>query len=173
MLTKILVFTCYHSDDDRVRLSVKDFWAVSSLFDTFSYRKKQFCFIAHNKLNPFFIILISIVRLLNVQFTLIVRFLWHCNTKNTRHRVKPLLKKRGKSEKRGALGKRQFCREKKNGRVKEEKKKPWKNQDGATGEIWLSCAWCVSNIGLNFRKTLIFKDKCIYDFPLELKSRAE
>ena len=122
MLTKIWVFTCYHSDDDRVRLSVKDFWAVSSLFDTFSYRKKQFCFIAHNKLNPFFIILNSIVRLLNVQFTLIVRFLWHCNNKNTRHRVKPLLKKGGKAKKEEFSVRDSFAEKKRTGEWRKKKR---------------------------------------------------
>ena len=69
VLTKILVFARYHSDDDRVRLSVKDFWAISVLSGAFIYRKKkQFCLNAHNKRNPFFIILISIVKLPNVQF---------------------------------------------------------------------------------------------------------
>ena len=126
MLTTILVFICYHCDDDRVRLSVKDF----ELYRAFSMRlvvgkKKQFYFSTHNRLNPFFIILISIVWLPNVQFTRIVRFLRRCNDKNTRHRVKPLLKKGKRPKKRrgGVFGKSQFCREKKNRKIKEEKKK--------------------------------------------------
>ena len=62
-----------------------------------------------------------------------------------------------KNWRRRVLGKSQFCREKKNGKIKEEKKKQQKKS--ATREIWLSCAWCASNIGLNFQKTFIKKKK--------------
>ena len=59
---------------------------------------------------------------------------------------------------------------KKNRKIKEEKNKQQKNRDGATREIWLSCVWCVSNIGLNFLKTLIKKKKQMY---LWFSSRTE
>ena len=177
MLTKILVIAWYHIDDDRVRLSVKDF----ELHRAFSMRlvigkKKQFCFSAQNKLNPFFIILVSIVRLptfsshgssvfCDVATIKTLDIVWNQFWKKEERR---------KKRRRGVFGKSQFFREKKNRKIKEEKKKQQKNQDGATREIWLSYAWRVSNIGLNFQKTFIWKkNKCIYGFLLELKSQAE
>ena len=69
-------------------------------------------------------------------FCLIVCFLRRCNNKNTRNRVKPHLKKGRKGQKRGVLGKSQFCREKKNRKIKEEKR-----SRSAIHEIWLSCAY--------------------------------
>ena len=149
VLTKILVFARYHSDDDRVRLSVKDFWAISVLSGAFSYRKKS---------NSVWMLIANGTRFSlfwspsfdSQTFCLIVCFLRRCNNKNTRNRVKPHLKKGRKGQKRGVLGKSQFCPEKKNRKIKEEKR-----SRSATHEIWLSCAWCVSNIGLNFQKTFI------------------
>ena len=88
------------------------------------------------------------------------------------HRVKPLLKKGGKSKKeeKRSFVKSQFCREKKK-ENKERKQEAAKKS--AAREIWLSCAWCMSNMGLNFQKTFIKKNKCIYGFLLGLKSQTE
>ena len=166
MLTKILVITRYHSDDDRLRISsVKDF----ELYRAFSMRlvigkKKQFCFSAQNKLNPFFIILISIVRLqtfsshgssvfCDVATIKTLDIVWNQFWKKEEKR---------KKKRREVFGKSQFFREKKNRKINDEKKKQQKNQDGATGEIWLSYAWRVSNIGLNFQKNSFEKKKNVY-----------
>ena len=143
---------------------MKDFWAISDLSGAFSYRKKS---------NSVWMLITNGTRFSlfwspsfdSQTFSLIVCFLWRCNNKNTRNRVKPHLKKGRKGQKRGVLGKSQFCREKKNRKIKEEKKKQKKS---ATHEIWLSCAWCVSNIGLNFQKTFIKKTNV-----LSFSSRTE
>ena len=115
VLTKILDFTCYHSDDDRVRLSVKDFWAISSLSGAFSYRKNQFCLSAHNYTWTRFSLWSSVLR--DVATVKTLDIVW-----------KHFWKKEGKrkNRRRGVLGKSQFCREKKNGKIKEEKKKQQK-----------------------------------------------
>ena len=115
VLTKILDFTCYYSDDDRVRLSVKDFWAISSLSGAFSYRKNQFCLSAHNYTWTRFSLWSSVLR--DVATVKTLDIVW-----------KHFWKKEGKrkNRRRGVLGKSQFCREKKNGKIKEEKKKQQK-----------------------------------------------
>ena len=172
MLTEILVIAWYHNDDDRVRLSVKDF----ELHRAFSMRlvigkKKQFCFSAQNKLNPFFIILISIVRLqtfsshgssvfCDVATIKTLDIVWNQFWKKEEKR---------KKRRRGVFGKSQFFREKKN----------WSRSSKKTKTARLvkfdfrmhgACQILVSiSEKLSFEK----KNKCIYGFLLELKSQAE
>ena len=126
MLTKILVFTCYHSDDDRVRLSVKDFWAISSLSGAFSYRKNQFWLSAHNYTWTRFSLWSSVLR--DVATVKTLDIVW-----------KHFWKKEGKrkNRRRGVLGKSQFCREKKNGKIKEGKKKQQKKARLVKYSSWI------------------------------------
>ena len=126
VLTKILVFTCYHSDDDRVRLSVKDFWAISSLSGAFSYRKNQFWLSAHNYTWTRFSLWSSVLR--DVATVKTLDIVW-----------KHFWKKEGKrkNRRRGVLGKSQFCREKKNGKIKEGKKKQQKKARLVKYSSWI------------------------------------
>ena len=103
-------------------------------------------------------------------FSLIVCFLWCCNNKNTRNRVKPHLKKGRKGQKRGVLGKIQFCREKKNGKIKEEKRSRKKKCHS-----WNLTFVCMVRIKYwsQFPKNFHLKKQMCFRFHLELKSRAE
>ena len=156
MLTTILVIAWYHIDDDRVRLSVKDF----ELHRTFSMRlvigeKRQFCFSAQNKLNPFFIILISIVRLqtfsshgssvfCDVATIKTLDIVWNQFRKKEEKR---------KKWRRGVFGKSQFSEKKRignKGRKKEAAKKPRRRDSWNLTFVCMACVKYWSQFPKNF-----------------------
>ena len=83
--------------------------------------------------------------------------------------MKPHLKKGRKGQKRGVLGKSQFCREKKNRKIKEEKRSR-KKVRLMKFDFRVHGAY---QILVSISKKLSSKKQMCYRFHLELKSRAE
>ena len=174
MLTKILVFTCYHCDDDRVRLSVKDF----ELYRAFSMR-----LVVGKKSNSVSVLITNWTRFSlfwspsfdSQMFSSHGSFVF-CDvaTIKTLDIVWNHFWKRGKRPKKrrgGVFGKSQFCREKKNRKIKEEKKKQRKKARLVKFDFPVHGA-CQILVSIS-TKLHLKKNKCIYRFHLELQSRAE